>query len=1071
MKKKKHRVRRFLFLFVLVLILLPAAIYFLVSAPFFIRSVVLPRVEAASGYSLSAENISFSPFSRLELRRGELKNADGSLTASFEDLTASYDLLDLLKDRLTVEELVLRNPEITLTPPLPATPDDGEGKTDTGSGKRPPELNLRNLRIENGTVRVNTSDATVVVRDLEFTVPLLRTGEPAEPTLSLSFTLTQADAAESRKLTGRLESSTRFTLDRDFALSDLSTELAGALRPPGPGPEELRFRFNTALQPQFAEQRIQVESLNARAGFAERDLLILSLSNPASVDWSAEKQAFSDTTLQLKVDDLRLSELNLGDLLPVKSARIRLNTMVKVSENGKQLAADGDFDLGELSGVVAGVRLDGWSGSGNLDATADTQGVDLRESGIRLRHRQQDALHVTAAGKGDWALDNVSANLTIHRIDLAPLFSLAPGAPEPAGRMSGRATLGRTNASEHNWDVTLTAEALSVPETLFGVGGRIDLDGSLTADREFTSFSGRGDLGFRDLAGRIVGIDLATWSGGLSLDGEADADSVSLASSNLRLSRAGREVLALSTRGGAARDFTRADIHAELGTADLAALRTLLHGTPEVSGRLEGSAHLKQTGPKQQTWDGTFTAENLVLPENRTIPSPVQLSSSGSRENNRLTLEPSHLSWPEQPEFQNRLTVEGSLDAADPSVLVAAVRVNGEAVDLTPWLPPAAPKSPGPEPGKEPEAAGGGLPAAEPTLPDLPFASSSLEVGFGHLKFEEVHLRDLVIKTGLEPRRVKLETLSFRLNEAAASASGRFGWEEGLADYAFAFQLEPLEVQPLVDRFLPEKKGSVRGVVRSKADLKGKGLTGPNLREHLGGSFLMNFRDGQVRLLDRQLERDAGLVHTRELLVKVVTTLARALRLPPEDLLEPPVTDIRVDGAIAAGRLSLEDFTLVNPELHLSSKGVVELAAEVPSSEINRMPVVFGVSTNLAKRLKIHRVDRVEEDRVFLPSFVSVDGTLGNPEIDVDKSVLAGLILSGVTERNDLGSERANEILRGLGGLLSGEAPPPTPTPEPGPAPPPGATPTPTPKPSDTERVLQGLQILRGLRATPTPEK
>jgi hypothetical protein len=134
------------------------------------------------------------------------------------------------------------------------------------------------------------------------------------------------------------------------------------------------------------------------------------------------------------------------------------------------------------------------------------------------------------------------------------------------------------------------------------------------------------------------------------------------------------------------------------------------------------------------------------------------------------------------------------------------------------------------------------------------------------------------------------------------------------------------------------------------------------------------------------------------------------------------------------------------------------------------MPITLGVSTNVAKRARIYRIDRVREDRVFLPPFVSVEGTLGQPKINWDKSVITGLVLTGVTENIRLKDERAQQVLEGLGGLLSGEGPPPPrPTPTPSAAPPPGAVPTPTPKPSRTDRVLQGLDLIRELRSTPNP--
>ena len=203
----------------------------------------------------------------------------------------------------------------------------------------------------------------------------------------------------------------------------------------------------------------------------------------------------------------------------------------------------------------------------------------------------------------------------------------------------------------------------------------------------------------------------------------------------------------------------------------------------------------------------------------------------------------------------------------------------------------------------------------------------------------------------------------------------------------------------------------------------------------------------------------------KRLILYVLKGVSVSLGLPPDGLTHPPLTNISLKSEIAQGQLRLEECRLINQEMTANAVGGVQLADELPQSVIQNIPIQIGLSTNVAKRAKVYREDRVQGAYAVPPPFVRLTGTLGAPKVSIDKKVLSGLVLSGVLERNKIGDEQTQEILRGLGGLLSGEGPPPKPTPteEPQDTSPDGdeAKPTPTPKPSDVEKVFNILQGFR----------
>jgi len=182
----------------------------------------------------------------------------------------------------------------------------------------------------------------------------------------------------------------------------------------------------------------------------------------------------------------------------------------------------------------------------------------------------------------------------------------------------------------------------------------------------------------------------------------------------------------------------------------------------------------------------------------------------------------------------------------------------------------------------------------------------------------------------------------------------------------------------------------------------------------------------------------------------------------------PDIEAVLFQAQITDHLLSINKAKVLNPEVIMEAHGTIRLSSQVEQSRIERLPVVMGVNTNLAKRVKIYRENRVQGDYVLLPSFIGVSGTLAEPKIDVKESVITGLVLTGITERNEIENEDVKTALDVLGRLLTGEPIPNKPAPIEQPAPP-GSPPPPTAEPSKSDQIIEGLRFLNKLRATPTP--
>jgi hypothetical protein len=286
------------------------------------------------------------------------------------------------------------------------------------------------------------------------------------------------------------------------------------------------------------------------------------------------------------------------------------------------------------------------------------------------------------------------------------------------------------------------------------------------------------------------------------------------------------------------------------------------------------------------------------------------------------------------------------------------------------------------------------------------------------------------------PTSVKVDPLSFEVNKSPFQTVTSIDWSDGLPEFTTRTHLSPLELGPIADILYPEAPGAVQGVFSLQSELAGKGRSYSDLASSLDGKFEASVQEGRIRLFASVPDAPRGLLQTQKYLETLIRTLALGLGLPPSELLDPPVDTLEIKAGIGNRRIRLDSFLAENPEFRLQASGSIPLhASEWGKSGVEELPVTLGVSPPLAKRVRIYREDRLEDGKIMLPPVLDVEGTLAEPNINLRKRVIAGLVITGINERNDLGNENVQKALNLLGGFLSGEGPAPTPTPVPTAAP------------------------------------
>ena len=178
-----------------VLVVLAVIAYFTVSSQWFIKSQVLPRVAAAVGAPVTAETVSFSPLSCLEMTGIRVGDPAKPL-AEVKTLRVRYDALAVLSKKIVVAEMLVDGAKLSLEQksdgawnlPKSFTSTKTTAPASTASAAPfPYALDIRNVRITNAELSFTQAKpvpTTVTVRDVNLTIPAVQPGKPFELTLA-----------------------------------------------------------------------------------------------------------------------------------------------------------------------------------------------------------------------------------------------------------------------------------------------------------------------------------------------------------------------------------------------------------------------------------------------------------------------------------------------------------------------------------------------------------------------------------------------------------------------------------------------------------------------------------------------------------------------------------------------------------------------------------------------------------------------------------------------------------------------------------------------------------------------
>jgi len=233
--------------------------------------------------------------------------------------------------------------------------------------------------------------------------------------------------------------------------------------------------------------------------------------------------------------------------------------------------------------------------------------------------------------------------------------------------------------------------------------------------------------------------------------------------------------------------------------------------------------------------------------------------------------------------------------------------------------------------------------------------------------------------------------------------------------YSFALDADQVPFAPLVNTFMPDRKGDLAGRLTAHTQISGAGITAANWQKNLAGQFNFGVTN---------LELSINNVHSSILrsLLNVVATIPQLVSNPESGIIsifgqltgqrsgllnqfqEAPIEVIAAQGRAGGGQINLQQATVQSAAFEADGQGSIMLAPVLTNSTIN-IPITISVSQPIAKQLNLASGNNsAGATYAPLPQFLTMTGTLGDPKTQIKKTALVGLTVKS------LGSGLLNQV-------------------------------------------------------------
>jgi uncharacterized protein involved in outer membrane biogenesis len=767
---------------------------------------------------------------------------------------------------------------------------------------------------------------------------------------------------------------------------------------------DLRCEYEVAVD-NTAEAAV-LKSLNLAGTQGARPLLQASLTAPMTIAWGSTANAVGDSALNLTVNALDLADWKpfIGDVAP--AGKVDVTAKLLSQQAGQRLQFEAKVDANNLVVLAGTNRFAGLSvGAEASGEASELKRFKLSKYAARLAHNGQQVLSAEGAGNCDTGAKTADADARVL-VALPALVQLL-GVPDVTAA-SGAVEL-QSRLTHNDTTQTATGKVLLVGFT-GGYGETRLADFGL--ETEFDVAKTDQTVQLRKAVGKVT--ERMQGCGDFEATGNYD-----LAAS------AGDATLKLA---GLNQNALRPFLAAALGDKRLVSLVVNSSVTANLAANGDASAK------------ADLHVTNLVVNDPKgalpSTPLEARLQADATVAKQVAQVRQLLLTLTPTERAKNELSLDGSVDFSKSNAVTGHLKLAAEALDVTRYYDlfagdatttkPAPATAPATDPTKEPDA-----------MP-LPFRNFTFDASIGRFHLREVAITNLQATAKLDGGHVVVKPFQFTLNGAPVSATADLDLGVPGFKYDVNLSADKVPLAPLVNSFVPERKGQMGGVTTMGAQIKGAGVTGAGLQKNLTGQFsvlstnlnlsIANVRSPVANAIINVIVGIPDLIRNPTAIVgNLLGSLTGADRPRggwADQLTAAPIDVIVVRGNAGAGRVELQAAEIRSTAFQAQAGGGIGLEPILTNSTL-QIPLTVSFSRAMADRVGLVTAD-IPTNQVYvaLPDFVSLKGTVGEPKADINKLALAGLAArtgAGVVKQiGGASGGKAGDILGAVGSLLGG---------------------------------------------------
>jgi hypothetical protein len=367
------------------------ATYFILTSSIFLKSVILPKAGKSLNATITVEDASISPFSKVELHKLRVQTTGSEPLLTAEDVRLRYSLMDIIRGNIKVDEVTLDSPVVQLIQEPDGTSNldpllkggENKNKEDKPKSKEPARVNVRNVTLKNGVVRqiVKSKEGGAKQTELkDLNISLTQLGNSQSGTLNLAALFSQENRQGKTNdvLRGQLGGQYDIALNKDLMPESVKGSAKVTLNQ-AEGAYKEASGLIAVLDADLTPKEIKDVGLKFSKG--NQQLGQLRVSGPMDM-------ATKDGNLRIELLNLDRDVLNLAGLgYDFRESKINSTNQITISQNATFIAASGNLagrqiSLAKAEMITPEIALDlVYQATANLsDKSAVLQRLNLNAS-------------------------------------------------------------------------------------------------------------------------------------------------------------------------------------------------------------------------------------------------------------------------------------------------------------------------------------------------------------------------------------------------------------------------------------------------------------------------------------------------------------------------------------------------------------------------------------------------------------------------------------------------------------------------------------------------------------------